>query len=357
MADYHNKVIVLMNVYDSRKTMLKRRSEQQSANSYQPKQEQEQCTGIFILLRRHTWIIAGSFILLIVSIFSPAVLAQDDSGIDLTPPTLGDFDAAEVSEIDLESYPILPEISDHARTIWAAGQAAGRNPQTFTKAGDSMSFSRYFLVPFGSEGYDMGEYSDLQGVVDHFSAVTFRDSEYNSFNNLSLATGEGFSTATVLDPFWADPSLCEANESPLACEFRLSNPSIALIMFGTNDVLFLEAEAFDFYLRTVIWQTIEAHILPVMSTIPPRPEEPEKSLLFNQIIVQIAQDYDLPLVNLWLAVKPLEDFGVDPAETNHLTKPADGNSGILDEAHLTAGYTVRNLVTLQMLDRMLKAVE
>jgi hypothetical protein len=121
-------------------------------------------------------------------------------------------------------------------------------------------------------------------------------------------------------------------------------------------VLFLEAESFDFYLRTVILQTIEAGVAPVMSTIPPRPEDPEKSLLFNQIIVQIAQDYDLPLVNLWLAVKPLPDFGVDPAETNHLAHPKDDNTGILDEEHLAAGYTVRNLVMLQSLDGWLAAV-
>jgi hypothetical protein len=296
----------------------------------------------------------ATLILLILALITPLTHAQDTP--DLTPPTLGNFDPASVSSINLEDYPILPEITDYARVIWKVGQEQGRDPQTFSKAGDSMSFSRYFLVPFGSPDYDLGEYSDLQTVVDHFSAVTIRD-EYNAFSNLSLATGEGFSTATALDFFWADPAWCNADESPLACEYRQTNPSLALLMFGTNDVLVFEAESFDFYLRTIVLQTIEASILPVMSTIPPRPEDPEKSMLFNQIIVKISEDYDLPLVNLWLALQALPDFAVDPAETNHLTHPADDKTGIFDEEHLAAGYTVRNLLMLQTLDVLLQELQ
>jgi hypothetical protein len=116
-------------------------------------------------------------------------------------------------------------------------------------------------------------------------------------------------------------------------------------------VYFFEAEAFDFYLRNIVLETINHNVIPVLNTFPTRPEYPEKSLLFNQIIVKITQDYDLPLLNLWLGLQPLPYDGVDPVEPIHLTIPADERSGDF-ETNLQFGYTYRNLVTLQALDSL-----
>ena len=96
--------------------------------------------------------------------------------------------------------------------------------------------------------------------------------------------------------------------------------------------------------------TIDAGIVPVLYTFPIRPEFPEKTDTFNKIIASIAADYDLPLVNLWLAIKDLPDSGVDAADPIHLSEPADGITGIFDEERLQFGYPMRNLITLQTLD-------
>lgn len=272
--------------------------------------------------------------------------------IDLTPPTLGSFDPAAVADIDINDYPIMPVVTDHARVIFERGMEDGHVPQRFSKIGDCMTAAEAFLTPFGNGTYDLGDYTELQPVIDYYGSVPARGEGFtaNSFANPGLATASGFNAASVLDATWSDPNWCLPGETPLACEYRVTRPSLAIMMFGTNDTFFLEAAFFDFHLRNVVLATIESNVVPVLNTFPTRPEFPEKSALFNQIVIRVAQDYDLPLVNLWLALEDVPGGGVDMEETIHLTVPEDGNTGILDADHLLAGYTFRNLITLQALD-------
>ena len=137
----------------------------------------------------------------------------------------------------------------------------------------------------------------------------------------------------------------------------MHQPSIALIMFGTNDVGYTEPDAYNFYLRTLVNQTLDANVLPVLSTFPTRPEHVEKSLLLNQIAIQVATDYDIPLINLNRALEPLPYHGVDPKDTIHLSVPADKRVDVLDSNNLQFGFTVRNLVTLQALEAVLNAAK
>lgn len=292
---------------------------------------------------------------LIILLVSSVVLAQDDGYTPpkLEPPVLGEFDADSVAAIDPNEYPLLAVMTDHARYIFEQGQEAGRNRQVFSKVGDCMTASDYFLTPFGLGTYDLGEFSALEPVIAYFSEEVARQGDawdLNAFATHSLAAESGFNTASVQDSIWADPTWCEANESPLQCELRVSNSAYALIMFGTNDVYFFEADVFDYYLRTIILTTIEADVVPVMSTFPIRPEYPDKSLLFNQIILKIAEDYELPVINLWLGLEALPQKGVDLVETIHLTAPEDGQTCVFVGENLEAGYTFRNLVTLQTLE-------
>ncbi|MCC6805337.1 MAG: SGNH/GDSL hydrolase family protein [Anaerolineae bacterium] len=280
-------------------------------------------------------------VLCLLLLLPTAIHAQDD------------FDPAAVAEISLDDIPVLPEITETARAIYERGHEAGRIPHTLSKVGDCMTASPNFLAPFSEAGdYDLGDYGDLQEVIDFFTVVQIRD-DYNAFSNPGLATTTGFTTASVQDSIWADPAVCDPNESPLTCEYRVSNPAFALIMFGTNDTTFFEADSFNRYLRQIIDQTIDADIVPILYTFPVRPEFPEKSVLFNQIIVQIARDYDLPLINLYRALEDLPDQGINLDDPIHLSSPIDDNAGNFTPENLERGYTLRNLVTLQALDVIL----
>ena len=269
-----------------------------------------------------------------------------------TPP----LDLTVIEAIELDAIPVMPELTETAREIYAQGQEAGLNPYILAKIGDCMTADENFLVPFGTPGaYDLANYPELQVVIDHFASVPARGEgfEENALTNPGLATTTGYTTVSVQDPIWADPDWCDPNESPLLCEYNVSQPAFALIMFGTNDTTFFEPEQFNTYMRLLIDQTIEKHIVPVLYTFPERPEFPEKSILFNQIVVQIARDYDLPLINLYTALEDLPDKGIDLSDPIHLSSPIDGNAGVFTPENLERGYTLRNLVTLQALDVLL----
>jgi hypothetical protein len=297
--------------------------------------------------------IAALVVLVLMGISSGA-RAMGDPTPTLAPiqdPVMGEFDPESVADIDVAEYPIIPEFSDHALTVYREGLDRGNNPHAFTKMGDCMTDDPNFLLPIGEGEYDLVDYVDLQPAIDQFI-----DGDWNSFARASQAAEGGFNAASILDTMWANPEFCEAGETPLSCEFRLSLPSVALMMFGTNDVYYLNAEQFDFFLRSIIAETLRYGTLPIVSTFPYRAEFPDQSVLFNQIIIKAAEDYDIPLINLALALEPLPDMGVDAEDTTHMTSPEDGQAAYFTEENLQTGFTTRNLVTLQTLQALLDAV-
>lgn len=273
-------------------------------------------------------------------------------------PALDAFDPASVAGIDLADYPIIPEISANAQAIYAAGLARGNRPGVFSKLGDCMTENPYFMITLADGDYDLGAYADLETVISHYSEEPARTADWdkNSFATLGLAAARGFNIAGPLDATWADPAWCKGGESPAACEYRWAQPSVAVIMFGTNDVSFTDPATYNYFLRTLVAETIDHGVLPLLNTFPTRPEDPEKSLLLNRIVVRVAEDYDIPLVNLNRALEPLPHHGVDPNDTIHLSVPADKRVDAFTETNLQSGFTVRNLVTLQALEAVLEAV-
>lgn len=291
-----------------------------------------------------------------LSTASAPAAAQGDATEEATlapveDPVLGEFDPASVASIDLTEIPILPEISEQARLVYQQGIAQGKNPAVFSKVGDCMTDTPFFLIDIGDGDYDLGDYEDLQPVIDQYTAT-----DINSFNRASQAAAGGFNTASIVDSMWANPEFCESGETPLSCEFRIAQPSVALIMFGTNDVQYLDASQFDYFLRSIVAETIRSGTLPILSTFPARPEFPEQTELFNQVVVKVAQDYDMPLINLSRALADLPDQGVDPVDTTHMTTPEDEQAAYFTDESLQTGFSTRNLLTLQALDAVMQAV-
>lgn len=281
----------------------------------------------------------------------PPARAQDPTPTLAPPvtPVLGSFDPASVEDVDLREIPILPELTDTARAILQKSVAQGRDPHAFIKVGDCMTEDPAFLYPLAEDDIVWGEYDALRAVVEHYAQAN-----ENPFGRKSQAAAGGFNAASVIDSLWANPEFCEAGETPLECELRLMEPSVALIMFGTNDVFYLDEAQFDYFLRSVLVETIEVGTLPVLSTFPLRPEFPEKTEVFNRIVVRAAEDYGVPLINLWRALEPLPNQGVDPEDTTHLTSPDEGTAAQFTDEALETGFAVRNLLTLQALEAVIQ---
>lgn len=273
-------------------------------------------------------------------LLTPAPGAAPAAGISPAGIPMGGYDPARVTGINLAAYPVVGRATGHARQIFLAGRAMGNNPNVVAKVGDCSSEHWYFLNSFSWGEYNLGSHANLQAVVNHFGASLAYDSE---------ATHNGFNANAVLSPTWANPAVCQAGESPLECEFRLHKPSVAVIMFGTSDLLVMTPGEFDFYMREIVDETIEAGVIPILSTFPGNLGFWDRTILYNQIVVRIALDYDIPLINLWLALEALPNHGLEP-DGFHLGEPPYGTACMLTDPYLSTGYTMRNLVTMQTLD-------
>jgi uncharacterized protein YraI len=249
---------------------------------------------------------------------------------------------------------ITPQIRSAMRAVAARGRANGANSRVFAKVGDCMTDHWGFLNVIGYGQYNLGEYGYLQEVINNFN-VSPREGVGNSFDVDSLAAHNGFNSAAVLDDQWADPSLCQQGESPLECEYRLNKPAVAIIMFGTADVIVMNANQFNVYIRDVVKKTMDAGIVPILTTFPENRSLPDRSRAINQVIVGLGREKGIPVINLADAVRGLPDGGID-ATNLYLTLPPDGATGVFDAGHLQYGYTVRNLLTLQTLDRVWRQI-
>jgi uncharacterized protein YraI len=241
----------------------------------------------------------------------------------------------------LESLPIVPAISANARTIFQRGQALGNNAHVVTKVGECNSMSWAYLVPFNQGDYDLGAYGYLQRAI---SGTTFVPN--------SAAAGAGYTAATVLDPAWADPGLC-AGLSPLECEYEHSRPSVAFIMLGMQDVHFLSAQQYEQSMRRIIEISLGHGVIPVLTTFPIWPDGDVRTLYrfeFNTILVNLAREYDVPLMNFWLAAQSVQHSGVG-VDHVHITERGDNWTAFNgDESQW--GMTMWNLAALQTLDQI-----
>lgn len=232
-----------------------------------------------------------------------------------------------------QAAPIIPAtLNQRAREIYSRGLELGRDPHVFSKVGDCGGTPSWFLGPFDLGEYTLGEYSSLQGVIDYFSG---------SHSRTSAAVHDGFNAASLLSSIRADPELCESAENPLACEYRLNNPSIALIMLGTNDK-FRVAE-FEASMRQIIEYTIDQGILPVIAS---KPDNLEGDHSLNRILYALAVEYELPFWNMWSAAQDLPNGGLQE-DGAHLTWAPNDFTNIYN---LRTGWVQRNLTALQVLD-------
>ncbi|MBI5671435.1 MAG: hypothetical protein HZC41_25875 [Chloroflexi bacterium] len=259
----------------------------------------------------------------------------------------------------LLDVPVLYNMDTPAvHDIFTRGQQFGNRANVFTKVGDSNTTNGDFLQPLGMKGdfCELGPYADLQETINFFSVPPTPD-EANSFVRQSVAAKEGLSSAAALDPFWAGEG-CEPNEGPLACEYRLIKPGVAVMMLGLMDVRYKHAESFRTNIEKVIQLSIDHGVIPVLTTIIVLPDQErlsfDDSIRINNHMLDMADQYGVPVINLWAAVQSLPDYGIGPDRT-HL-KARLGEFCSFDGAEQELGGTLRNLLTLQALDELRRNV-
>jgi len=244
-----------------------------------------------------------------------------------------------------KTLPIVPTISDTVRAIYQRGLEMGNNPNAFSKVGDCQTNTDFYLVDFDhTDRYSLGkEYAYLQGIIDYYQG---------SFSRTSLAMRDGFNVAAVLTPLRADPKKCEKGESPLACEYRSYNPSVALISLETN-FNGRTSEDYGKYMRQIVEYTIEQGIVPILGT---KADNKEGDNSINAEIAKIANEYDIPMWNFWAAAHLLPNHGFDIGLNDGFHLSFSRN--FFDEPkNMRNAWPWRNLTALQVLDAVRRGLQ
>ncbi|MCB2209458.1 hypothetical protein KQH62_01075 [bacterium] len=235
---------------------------------------------------------------------------------------------------DWRDAPIMPEISDRVAEIYAEGQRQGRDPASFSVIGDCQSIPYVFIGPFGRGAQQPGvgdEY--LWDAINYFN---------DSVKRWAVTARGGFTAASILNALQADTEQCKPGETPLTCEFRLNNPAYVLITLET----WLDPETIDryeVYLRKILDTVIENGAIPILLTKADSSELRGERHVINPVIVNLAYQYQIPVVNFWKAAQYLDNYGIDRSrEGFHLSQ---------------AGYDLKNTLALRALYEVWTSVE
>lgn len=257
-----------------------------------------------------------------------------------TPPAIDAPIPATLNGIPLNQIVVMPPaVLENTRAIFAKGQALGRNPHAFAKLGDSTVENDHFLSRFDESPYNLGDYAYLQRVIDYFPG---------SFNRDSAGVRIGLHSWTVFDPIWADKAVCQPNETVIACEIRLQNPSIMLIRLGSNDTG--APDLYDESMRQIVAFAIENGVIPIIGTKADRNEGSNQN---NNIVRQISADYQIPLWEFDPVAGTLPGRGLDVDNVHMNTFYAHDYT---DPSAFTRGHAMHNLTALMVLDAMINEI-
>lgn len=237
--------------------------------------------------------------------------------------------------------PVVPQVTDTARDIYQRGLEMGNQPDKFSKVGDCQNVSSFFLSVYDvPEEYSLGQYSNLQSTVDNFS---------ESWSRVSASVDNGFNVASVLSPLWSDPDVCEAGENPLQCEYRINQPSITIISMETWWAQ-RPAEEYEDYLKQIVEFWIDHGVVPILAT---KADNLEGDYGLNQAVYRVAQEYDVPLWNFWLAIQALPGNGLSEDDF-HLTF---ARNFFDDPVRMKYSWPIRNLTALQAIDAVYQGLQ
>lgn len=275
-----------------------------------------------------------------------------DAGAAVPGPDAAVPDAGTTVQADpLPAYPtdrlhspITPAIARNIQRIAMGGGDAVAD-DVFMKVGDSITVSGSFLNCFGGSSVDLGDHAALQATLDRFKAGHAGGT--NPFQRSSIAAGVGWMATRVL-----------ASPPPLDAEMAALHPRYAVIMYGTNDAANRALARFVPAMLDIVDQVSAAGIVPLLSTIPDNLDNAATDLevpVYNAAIRGIAQGRGVPLMDLWQVLAPLPHRGLSSDGIHPSTY--SGGSCKLTSAGLQSGYTARNLLVLEELDRVRAIVE
>jgi hypothetical protein len=299
----------------------------------------------------------------------PRILARKVVLVAAALLALGSVFSQQSSGADWEELPVVPAlgpvVTSHLEKIASRGELVGNQPGVFAKIGDSITASPSFLQALACQPPQLGYWGGLQATLDFFGGTPVpRGSEEaqcpvsSSYSRLGIAAVGGSRAVDALAPRESFPE-CEGRPA-VSCELKLLRPSVALIMFGTNDLEDFNAVRFRRDLARVARIVSSAGTIPVISTIPPRASWlfSRRVTRFNAEIAALAENRALPLWNFWRQLTepgvPREGLSGDGVHPSVLCPPCTAID--FRPAGLRQGYALRNLGALRVLDLLRRRI-
>jgi hypothetical protein len=265
---------------------------------------------------------------------STSIPTATETSLPTETPTITYTATADIRPLprNWSSWPIIPAASAKSVKIYQEGLKKGVTAHTFSVVGDCQSSPDVFMGIYGTERNPIGtDHAELLETINVFK---------DSFNHESAAVRDGLSAPSALDPLWADSSRCEANENPVACELRLANPTIVFVNLGTNWRAGASADKYEGYLRKIVELILANGSVPILTN---KADNVEGDHSLNLATAKVAYDYDIPLINFWLAADSLPNHGLDANRSDIYLTPE--------------GWDVRNYVALRTLDSVWRTLQ
>ncbi len=240
--------------------------------------------------------------------------------------------------------PITPDLVARLRAIAARGTSL--NDNVFSKVGDSITVSTSFMACFASTtAVDLGGREHLRPTLDLYRSGSVAGTD--PYRRVSLAATVG----------WSAPAALAGAPSPLTRELDAARPSVASVMFGTNDIQSRDIFRYGASLLDIVDQTLARGVIPILSTVPPRDDNADADLWvprYNAVVRGVAQSRGVPLVDFHGALVPLASHGLgaDHLHPNTYSTSAGFRACALTPDGLRFGYNQRNLLTLEALHRV-----
>lgn len=280
----------------------------------------------------------------------------EDAGIDAALRDGGDADAGPLDAgprgrviypFDRRHSPITEDVAAGLRGIRAREPAM--QDDVFAKIGASATASTSFLHCFAGSNVQLDGRDVLRGTIDHFLAGDASGTD--PFTRDSLCATPGWHAGRAL----------EGDPAPVDQELDAIVPRFAVVMYGTNDVGIVTVERYGQNMLDLVDALADRGVIPLMTSVMPRDDDPiadARVPIFNLAVRGIAQGRGVPFVDFHRELVLLPDHGIG-ADGVHPTTYLEGGLQapcVFTPEGLTAGYDVRNLITIEQLDRVRRVV-
>jgi hypothetical protein len=249
---------------------------------------------------------------------------------------------------DRTHSPLNQFVRDNLASIRSLAPAAPAD--VFMKVGASSTVSQSTLYCFANDVVDLDVHETMLGpTLDFFLAGQAGDT--TPFDRDTLAAEVGRTAG------WAITGSPSPIEQELAA-IHLEGPSLALIHYGANDMqmALTYAEALPGYFENMsdlLDVLVDQGVIPVVFGISRRLDQPGADdwvQTFNAVARGLAQARSTPFIDLRHALETLPGYGLS-GDGLHL-ESYDQGACILTADGLGHGYNIRNLIALELLDRM-----